>query len=429
MAPFLGKTLLLTVRQQAAKSNAEVLAADGYKFSLSLHEEGQSEGAAKCVYGQHGDVRMLGTFVNWMVCQGVEHAVGFYGCLIFGEFGEEYGADAQWALLELKRHLAGLPPARRPKVVLLSCVLRDRDLHWWERSGNTEASGLSVGLHIVQERNKDLAHYQVLDGSGKDPWDSAQSIIVSLHKDVEGMARTMIFGPGVPEIVSVMKWARAELGCRTKCVAMHSGSPLGRGELDGSNVLIVCTDYAGAGITIDNIQDVILTMRVNRQIGGDVQQTLCSEGDAVNFAGRSARTCDGRVWFIGNYFSVPPVFPTLAGREGARRAVTVVWGTNARVSHAAATMAHLEGRGFQDVHFLCGADRCELTCDAEKLWNKLCMLNCVLFLVPALLSTDADCFYIFEDTARLRTSVGKWQVDEACGDLPAANFAYDPPGG
>ena len=79
------------------------------------------------------------------------------------------------------------------------------------------------------------------------------------------------------------------------------GEPVAVFLLDGDasasgNVLIVCTDFAGAGITVNNVTDIVLTMQVNRQINANVRQTVCSSGEAVNFAGRGARTCPRTPW-------------------------------------------------------------------------------------------------------------------------------------
>ena len=52
------------------------------------------------------------------------------------------------------------------------------------------------------------------------------------------------------------------------------------------------------------------------------------------------------------------------------------------------------------------------------------MLNCLWLLVPDLLSTRGEVFYLFEDSARLCADVTKESIDNACGSLPAANFAY-----
>ena len=82
---------------------------------------------------------------------------------------------------------------------------------------------------------------------------------------------------------------------------MHANNVPKKSVLDNAsgNVLIVCTDFAGAGITVKDITDVVLTMQVNRQINANVRQTVCSSGEAVNFAGRGARTCQSRAWYIG----------------------------------------------------------------------------------------------------------------------------------
>lgn len=82
---------------------------------------------------------------------------------------------------------------------------------------------------------------------------------------------------------------------------MHAKNVPKKSVLDNAsgNVLIVCTDFAGAGITVNNVTDIVLTMQVNRQINANVRQTVCSSGEAVNFAGRGARTCHSRAWYIG----------------------------------------------------------------------------------------------------------------------------------
>ena len=82
---------------------------------------------------------------------------------------------------------------------------------------------------------------------------------------------------------------------------MHANNVPKKSVLDhaSGNVLLVCTDFAGAGITVNNITDIVLTMRVNRQINANVRQTVCSSGEAVNFAGRGARTCRSHAWYMG----------------------------------------------------------------------------------------------------------------------------------
>ena len=208
---------------------------------------------------------------------------------------------------------------------------------------------------------------------------------------------------------------------------MHAKKVPKKSVLDNAsgNVLIVCTDFAGAGITVNNVTDIVLTMQVNRRINANVRQTICSSGEAVNFAGRGARTCNSRAWYIGPYLGVSPSFPTSSNTSGKRRAVAVVWGTNARVSYGVATVQHLQKRGFGDAHFFCGADRTEfLDTQRDYVAKKVPMINCLWLLVPDLLSTKGEVFYLFEDSARLCADVTKESIDNACGSLPAANFAY-----
>ena len=122
---------------------------------------------------------------------------------------------------------------------------------------------------------------------------------------------------------------------------------------------------------------------------------------------------------------MPPSFPTSCNSAGERRAVAVVWGTNARVGYGVATVQHLQKRGFGDAHFFCGADRAEfLDTQRDYVAKKVPMLNCLWLLVPDLLSTDGEVFYLFEDSARLCAGVNKERIDNACGSHPAANFAY-----
>ena len=223
------KTLLVTIRRAAAVSNHEVLIRDGLKFSLALFEkDGTTKEHLASRWGYHGDVRMLATFVNWMVCQGVDYAVNSYGCIVLDEFGDDYGADAQWALLELRRHLQNLDPARRPKVVLLSCVLRRSDLDWWAGSDRAveqscsnagAAAALRVDLHVVEERTYDLAHYQVLDSSSeKDPCVAARSLLSSLHAGDGAGVKTMLFVPGVAQITDTIAWAEKHFEGKVKCI-------------------------------------------------------------------------------------------------------------------------------------------------------------------------------------------------------------------
>jgi len=221
------KTLLVTIRRAAAVSNHEVLIRDGLKFSLALFEkDGTTKEHSPSRWGPHGDVRMLATFVNWMVCQGVDYAVNSYGCIVLDEFGDDYGADAQWALLELRRHLQNLDPTRRPKVVLLSCVLRRSDLDWWAGSDRAveqscsnagAAAALCVDLHVVEERTYDLAHYQVLDSSSEDPCVAARSLLSPLHAGARAGVKTMLFVPGVAQITDTIAWAEKYFEGNVKC--------------------------------------------------------------------------------------------------------------------------------------------------------------------------------------------------------------------
>ncbi len=222
------KTLLVTIRRAAAVSNYEVLIRDGLKFSLALFEkDGTTKEHSRSRWGYHGDVRMLDTFVNWMVCQGVDYAVKHYGCIVLDEFGDDYGADAQWALLQLRHYLQNLDPARRPKVVLLSCVLRRSDLDWWAGSDRAveqscsnsgAAAALRVDLHVVEERTYDLAHYQVLDSSSeKDPCVAARSLLSLLHAGDRTGVKTMLFVPGVAQITDTIAWAQKHFQGMVKC--------------------------------------------------------------------------------------------------------------------------------------------------------------------------------------------------------------------
>ena len=221
------KTLLVTIRRSAAVSNYEILIHDRLDFSLALFDaDGTTKQQSPSRWGYHGDVRMLATFVNWMVCQGVDYAVNSYGCIVLDELGDDYGADAQWALLELRRHLQNLDPARRPKVVLLSCVLRRSDLDWWAGSDRAveqscsnpgAAAALRVDLHVVEERTYDLAHYQILDSSSQDPCVAARSLLSLLHAGDRTGVKTMLFVRGVAQITSTIDWAKKHFDGKVEC--------------------------------------------------------------------------------------------------------------------------------------------------------------------------------------------------------------------
>ena len=221
------KTLLVTIRRSAAVSNHQILKQDGLDFSLALFDaDGTTKQHSRSRWGYHGDVRMLATFVNWMVCQGVDYALKPYGCILLDEFGDDYGADAQWALLQLRRHLQNLDPACRPKVVLLSCVLRQSDLDWWAGSDRAveqscsnagAAAALRVDLHVVEERTYDLAHYQVLDSSSEDPCVAARSLLSLLHAGDRAGVKTMLFVRGVAQITDTINWAKKHFDGKVEC--------------------------------------------------------------------------------------------------------------------------------------------------------------------------------------------------------------------
>ena len=88
---------------------------------------------------------------------------------------------------------------------------------------------------------------------------------------------------------------------------------------------------------IPDITDVVLTAIVNRLVRFVPHKVLYSLSDVVNEAGRTGRSCAGNVWHVGRFLSLRPTIPTsfAHGRE-----VTVVWGTNSRISFARETSTH-----------------------------------------------------------------------------------------